>query len=60
MVFKERPVGKNKIKGIDITAPPSLPKHFSIMMGCSKYVYIGSDSESEDELNTAMQGDGDN
>ena len=51
------------MKGIDLSAPPTLPKHFFVSKGCSGDVYVGSDSEEEkdnSELNNAMIADGDN
>ena len=52
------------MKGIDITAQPSLPKHFAVRKGCRIDIEAGSDSEDSDaesdEHNADMLGaDGD-
>ena len=53
---------EHKMKGLDITLPPALPKHFAIKKGCREHVYLGGDIEDEpnDPLNTGMMGEGDN
>ena len=58
VVFRER-WGKNELmKGIDVTGPPSLPRHFVVKKGCMEDVDVGSDSEEDEdensELNTGM------
>ena len=56
--FKDSLGREDRIKGIDVTAPPSLPKHFSVYTGHRCDVIVGSSSdESEDELDTARVGD---
>ena len=37
------------MKGIDVTGPPALPKHFHVKKGCMGDIYVGSEDESEDE-----------
>ena len=55
-------LGREKMmRGIDITAPPSLPRHFAVRKGGRKHVFIGVEmEESDDDHNKAIVGgDGD-
>ena len=52
------------MRGIDITAPPTLPKHFAVRKGCRDDIEAGSNSDDSDaesdEHNADMLGaDGD-
>ena len=51
------------MKGLDIFAPPTLPRHFAVKRGCRSDIYLGeeeeSDGDEEDILNKGMLGDGD-
>ena len=69
MNFKSSEGREGKIKGIDITAPPSLPRHFVVRKGCRGDIYLGDsdDGDSQDDgdedkenavLDTGMMGDG--
>ena len=54
----------DRMKGLDITAPPSLPRHYMVRKGGRGGVYEGGDSEDEEEdinsvLNTGMLAGGD-
>ena len=51
----QREVGQ---EWVDVTGPPSLPRHFVVKKGCMEDVDVGSDSEEDEdensELNTGM------
>ena len=64
VVFRDRWGGDDIMQGIDVTGPPSLPKHFIVKKGCMGDILVGSDSEDdedeeENEMNKGMIGDGD-
>ena len=54
----------DKMKGLDIFAPPSLPRHFGVKKGCRSDIYFGEELESDEDdgdiLNRRMLGYGDN
>ena len=65
MNFKSGEGSEGKIKGLDITGPPSLPRHFTLIKGCRGDIYMG-ESDDDDEgdedkenpvLDTGMLGD---
>ena len=55
------------MKGVDITAPPSLPRHFVVRKGCRGDIYLGESDDDDDHdgeedkdnpvLDTGMMGD---
>jgi len=63
--FKSSEGSEGKMKGVDITAPPSLPRHYVVKKGCRGDIYLG-ESDDDDEgdedqenpvLDTGMIGD---
>ena len=53
--------GEEYMKGIDITGPPSLPKHFKVKRGGRGDIIVvtdESDDSDNDEMNQGMIGDG--
>ena len=56
VVFKDTDAGDEYMKGIDVTGPPSLPKHFRVKRGGMANVLVGSDTENDDddEMNNGM------
>ena len=68
MNFKSSKGREGKIKGVDITAPPSLPRHFAVKKGCRGDIYLGSSDDDDTDdvdddkenavLDTGFLGDG--
>ena len=63
VIFKSSEGRSGKMKGLDISGPPSLPRHFVVKWGCRSDIYFGEDEESEDDdedmSNPGVKGDGD-
>jgi len=63
--FKSSEGSEGKMKGVNITVPPSLPRHYVVKKGCRGDIYLGEsddyDEGDEDKenlvLDTGMIGD---
>ena len=53
-MFKDDGMSRDYLKGLDITGPPTIPRHFIVRKGGVGDVIVASDSEDEaEDLNRA-------
>ena len=59
MSYSKATGGVQFMKGLDVTAPPALPRNFAVTRSCMDNIYFGSDSEEDDDEGDSIDEDDD-